>query len=351
MIEQQPAARPGMGKQLVGIAFAGVFLWLAFRGADPAKLWTYIQQVQPVFLAAVFLSGLASHLLRAWRWVLLLQPLSERKISFWNSFCAVMYGYAVNVVVPRGGEVARLVSISKSEDLPWVGVLSTMFIDRLLDIALLVLLLGATLVAFPMPEGMSFLVPGGIGLTVATLSGLVALPRMAAIINWALTRKSVTNRLSANIINKVEQLAAQFDTGCKSLTNPITYPAIGLLSVAIWFCYWLNFYFMIWAFNLNGKVSAMQSLTVFTIGSVGVLVPTPGNVGSFHYLVSQALAFVSGINSDQSLAFASLLHAFCFVIVTCLPAAICFVMQSRATGKKGPANSAVQATMDHSGKV
>jgi len=156
----------------------------------------------------------------------------------------------------------------------------------------------------------------------------MVLPQMASIINWFLRRQWINERLPSNIIEKIESLANQFDTGCKSLKNPVTYPAIALLSLAIWFFYWLNFYLMVYAFGLNDKVSPSQCLVVFTIGSVGVLVPTPGNVGSFHFLVSQGLTMISGVNKELALAFASLLHAICFIVVTCVPAAICFVIQS-----------------------
>jgi uncharacterized protein (TIRG00374 family) len=335
----QPKSGSSLLKQLIGIVFAGLFLWLAFRGTDPAKLWSYIKDVQPFYLVLVCLSGLVSHFLRALRWVLLLSPLSEKKISLWNSFCAVMYGYAVNVVVPRGGEVARLVSISKTEKLPWVGVLSTMFIDRLLDIALLVLLLGFTLTVFPTTAfaDMKWLVPGGISLSIATVLGLLVLPQMAGIINWIIAQPAVSSKLPAPIVEKVENLSTQFDTGCRSLKNPVTYPAIAGLSLAIWVFYWLNFYLMIYAFGLQDKVSPSQCLVVFTIGSVGVLVPTPGNVGSFHFLVSQGLSMVSGVNHELALAFASLLHVMCFVLVTCVPAAVCFVVQTYKARPDEPA--------------
>ncbi len=334
--QSSSGSSPNLTRQAIGIAFAALFLWLAFRGANWAQLLHYIKQVNPVYLLLVCFSGLVSHFLRAVRWVILLRPLTDRKISLWNSFCAVMYGYAVNVVLPRGGEVARLVSISKTEKLPWAGVLPTMFIDRLLDVALLVLLLGVTLVVFPTAAfaDMKWLVPGGVFLSIGTVVGLLLLPKMGAIIHWVLGCSLVANRLPASVKRKVESLAEQFDTGCSSLKSPVAYPAIALLSIAIWFFYWLNFFLMIQAFNLSSQVSAWQCLVVFTIGSVGVLVPTPGSVGSFHFLVQQGLVFVSGINGDQALAFASLLHAICFVAITCIPAAICFVVQSRSARKE-----------------
>ncbi|MBI4533033.1 MAG: flippase-like domain-containing protein [Candidatus Melainabacteria bacterium] len=317
-------------KQLLGIGFAALFLWLAFRGIDLGQFLKSIQAVQPLYVLLLFVSGIASHVLRAWRWQILLRPLSSRHISLWNLFCALMVCYAVNVVIPRGGEIARLVSISRSEKLPWAGVLPTIFIDRLLDVALLMLVLGVTLVCFPTEEAkdLPWLVPGGAVLSLVTLVGLIMLPRMADIINWLFSRSLVRRLVSAQKLASIKKLAEEFHEGTRCLHNPFSYPVIAFLSLSIWFCYWLNFYFMIWAFGLNEQVSAVHCLVVFAIGSVGVLVPTPGNVGSFHFLVSQGLMMISGVDREMALAFASLLHLMCFVVVTCIPAAVCVAIQS-----------------------
>ncbi len=323
-------------KQLVGISLALIFLWLAFRGVDPAHLWYYISRMQPLYLVPLAASGLLSHLLRAYRWQILLAPLAGRKISLFNSFCAVIVGYAVNVILPRGGEVARLVSIVKSERLPWAGVLSTMFIDRLLDIALLVLLLSFTLISFPakMFVNLHWLAPAGVTLAAAVVVGLAVLPFVSDIINWILARQAVVDRVPEKFVKLLASLAGEFGMGCQCLKDWRTYPAITLSSLGIWFFYWLNLYLMIYAFGLSEKVSMVQSLIVFTIGSVGVLIPTPGSVGSYHFLISQALVLVSQIDRDQALAFASVLHAFSFILLTTIPAAICLALQSMRAGAK-----------------
>jgi len=97
---------------------------------------------------------------------------------------------------------------------------------------------------------------------------------------------------------------------------------------------------------LNKVVSPVQCLTVFTIGSAGVLVPTPGSVGSFHFLVSQGLTMVTPVNKDLALAYASTLHILCFVVATCVPAAICFGIQSILAGQSSSDTPAEPAAQD-----
>jgi uncharacterized membrane protein YbhN (UPF0104 family) len=76
---------------------------------------------------------------------------------------------------------------------------------------------------------------------------------------------------------------------------------------------------------------------VFTIGSAGVLVPTPGSVGSFHLLVSKSLVMVAHVDQDLALAVATTLHLLTFVLVICVVAGVCFLAQSLLSGRRQPA--------------
>lgn len=341
MLEQETAETPKKPswqkqavKQVVGLLIACGFLYFAFRGANINELVRYSQNLDLGCLALVFLSAVLSHVVRAVRWVILLQPLSQKKISLWNSFCAIMYGYAINIVLPRGGEIARLVAISKTENIPWAGVLPTMFIDRLLDVAMLVLLLGVTISILPAGK---LSIPGletiGISLCLATVVGLLMLPFVGKIIRWICANEGVKKSLPEKILNKADELSRQFDLGTQCLMNPLNLLKIAFLSFFMWTLYWGNLYGMIWAFHLNQKVDLVNSLVVFAIGSIGVLVPTPGSVGSYHFLVSQGLQKAAEINSEQALAFATVLHLVGFVLTTCLPAAFCFIVESVRSAK------------------
>lgn len=337
--DKQPArAGSNVWKQLLALVFAAALLWLAFRGRDFGHLWSYARTINPVYLVLLCITAILSHILRAWRWIYLLKPLSDKKVSLWNSFCAVMYGYAVNIAIPRGGELVRLLSICKSENLPWAGVLPTMFIDRLLDLAMLGILFGFTLTVLPkqMLDSMPFLIPGGTAIAIGSVVVLILLPKMAHIMQWLISVPRLKKILPEKVIAIIEKLAQQFEVGTKSLTDPKAYPAIALLTPMIWLCYFLNNYLLIWAFHLESRVSALQCLIVFAIGNFAVLVPTPGSAGSVHILVSNALVWTCGIDQDLALAYATVLHLFCFVIVVCIPAAFCWLWQTFGP-KKQPA--------------
>jgi glycosyltransferase 2 family protein len=334
---QEPAVTKSSSlvKHSFAILVAIVFLWLSFRGIAFSDIWQHSRNVESIPIFFVFISVVVGTFLRSYRWTLLLAPLrpsSEKPVSQFNAFYAVLMGYAVNIVLPRGGEVARLLSICKTERLPWAGVLATLLIDRMLDVALLAILLGLTLFFLPAAAiaAIPNLATGGVLLLVAAVLGLVLLPNLGAILVRLLELAFVKKHLSAAIAAKLLELAHQFDKGAGALRSFTRYPYIALLSVLIWFSYWVNFHLIVYAFGLEEKITAVKSLIIFTIGSVGSLIPTPGSVGSIHYLIKVATVSLTDIPADQALALATVFHLFTLLLIPSLLAAIVFLYKRLA---------------------
>jgi uncharacterized protein (TIRG00374 family) len=334
-----------IAKQVLAIGFGGLFLWLAFKNADVGKIWNYAKGVDPLWLGALTLCCVASHVVRAYRWTIFLQPLTSRKVGLFNTFAAIMLGYAVNLVIPRGGEVVRIVSISKSEGLPWAGVLPTMLIDRLMDIAVLCLILAATMPILPpqmlavmtaavpprllaiLPVELLLKVGGGV-MALGSIFLLVILPKIADLIRFVITVDFVKKILPAKLIGIAEDLAGQFQEGTKSLSNLSTYPAVLVSTFVMWWLYFMNQYFLLQGFHLIPQVTLMQQWISYTIGSVGVLIPSPGSIGSFHFFASKALIWSAGVDESLALAFATVMHLVSFIIVACVCALICGIVQA-----------------------
>ena len=319
-----------MFKLLLTTAIAVIFLWLAFAGVDFSAILGHSQEVGTAPILFVGISVLVGTFLRSYRWTLLLSPLrveTENPIGQFNAFYAVLMGYAVNIVLPRGGEVVRLLSISKTERLPWAGVLATMLIDRMLDIAALAILLGITLYLLPSQTitALPGLANAGIVLIVAAIAGLCLLPHSGRIAQKGLALAFVQRYVSSSVGDNLSELAQQFDQGSGALRNVARFPLIALLSAMIWFTYWLNFYLMVVAFGLQDKITAIKCLIIFTIGSVGSLIPTPGSIGSIHYLVKIAAIETAKLSAEKALSFATISHLFIFIIFPSLLAAVVFL--------------------------
>jgi glycosyltransferase 2 family protein len=317
-------------KLLLTMAVAVTFLWLAFTGADFKAILEHSQEVKAAPVLLVGISVLIGTFLRSYRWTLLLNPLradSEEPIGQFNAFYAVLMGYAVNIVLPRGGEVVRLLSICKTERLPWAGVLATMLIDRMLDVALLAMLLGLTLffLSGETITSVPGLITGGKILIIGALTGLCLLPHIGSIAKKGLDLDFVKRLLPTKLRSKLSELADQFNQGSGSLRSFARFPFIAFLSVLIWLTYWLNFYFMVLAFGLQDKITTIKCLIIFTIGSVGSLIPTPGSIGSIHYFVKLAAVETAQLSTEKALTFATISHLFIFIIFPSLLAAVVFL--------------------------
>lgn len=339
---EAPKQSTSWWKLLLSLAFGIFLVWFAFQGCDLEQIKANLKNLDYPFLGLVFLFGLTAHLIRAIRWIWLLKPVADRNISLWNSFYGVIIGYAVNVVIPRGGEVARLVAISKMEKLPWAAVLPTMFIDRILDLVALVVLIGISLTMLPQSviDANSWLVPGGIAMLVVSVVALGLLPKTHSIISWFTRIDAVDKMLPEQIKEKLGELSKQFDKGTKSLLDPVAYPIIGGFTALMWFCYGLAFYFMLFAFHIQDKVGVKNTLITLTIGSAGNLVPTPGSVGSFHVLVKETLVMTSQIDMNLALAYATVLHIMSYIVSTCVPAAFCVAINAFRSSSKATENKA-----------
>lgn len=328
--EDPPKQGIAWGKLIAAILLAAGLLWFAFKDADMNKILAYASTVNLGWVIATYFVGVISHLMRAYRWTILLEPVAGRKISTWNSFYATMLGYAANLVFPRAGEVVRLALISKIERIPIAGVAPTMLIDRLIDVVMLALLLGVSLTFLPQKilTEMPYLIPAGVVMLIGAILGMALLPKAAEIIKAITAMSFVKNKVPERILTKLHSIADQFEIGSKCLANPKAYPMITVLSLGMWAIYALNFYLMILAFNLQNAVSIKDCFLTFSVGSIGVMVPTPGSAGSMHVMVSQVLMWTTGLPYEQALAYATVLHLVTFIVVNCVTAGACIVINN-----------------------
>ena len=62
-------------------------------------------------------------------------------------------------------------------------------------------------------------------------------------------------------------------------------PLFIFYTVAIWICYFLQFYVSFFCFGFSADLSIMAALVMFVVGSIAVVVPTPNGAGPWHFAV------------------------------------------------------------------
>ena len=229
------------------------------------------------------LAALLSHLSRAWRWNYMLDSLGF-KPSFLTNTTAIGVGYAMNMLIPRSGEVSRAVIVNRTDQVPVDKAIGTIVAERVLDLIALgliaitaVVLSGRLLIDF-MWVVMSDAFAKANSLKIAVY--LIILLVIAIIVRLILKRLKMLDKLKT------------FLAGLKDGFNTIWTMKKKWLYLAhtifIWAMYVVMFYVNIFALEATQNLSIAAVLCAFVAGSLAIAF-TNGGFGAYPYLVAQVL--------------------------------------------------------------
>ncbi len=274
----------------------GLFIiWLSLRGLTPDEKNQIINSFRIAnynwVILTVFL-GIISHILRALRWKLLLEPLSY-KPSIKNTFYAVMVGYFANLAFPRLGEVTRCGILTRYEKIPFNKSFGTVITERAIDMIMFVLLFILMIITQAATIGQymnTHIYPRfAEKFQNQSFSHLfLAVTLIAVVLITALIfvfRKKIA---ASGLFKKIRQLITGFWDGLKSLSQ-ITRPWLFVFySVAIWALYYFMLYLIFLCFNDTGSLGLGAGLSALVLGSVGIMV-TPGGIGLYPAIIQETL--------------------------------------------------------------
>lgn len=292
---------------ILGIGVSVLCLYLVVRGIDWSKLWSVYSTANYWFLLPAVLVILGCSYARARRWKLLIGP--AERISITRLFHIVNIGYLFNNLLPaKVGELVRAYLVGRSIKGGFAKALSTLIVERLLDVLCVVILLVILIpfVALPAWATRAGLVFGAIAILGMTM--LVVLARFGERgLNWLW---GFLGRLPLIGKPRVRGWLANLIAGLKPLTELRLVPGIALWSVVLWFGYALLNYTLLAAFRMTGSVSFALSSFALCATGFGMIVPSsPGAMGVFEGAV--VLAFgLYGVDSSQAFAYAFGLHMF-----------------------------------------
>ncbi len=295
------------GGILIGLAsLAAVFYFYA----RPGEILENLRHVHLGYLGLGVLGIIAFLLLRAIRWRFML----DNAVPYSQVFHIQNIGYMLTQLLPlRLGDVARAVLIGNVPPVTMAQGISTMVVERLLDMLFIVALLPFTLSGIiALPDWMrSFALFSGF----AAIGGIIVLVMAANQRERALrTLDSLMARLLP-FLNR-EKWLGRFDgllLGLKSLTSLRDGLILTVLSILIWLPVILAYYFIMRAVGL--EPTWVMAAFVVCAAAFSVAVPsTPGQAGPYHFAVITALQLY-GQPPVQSASFAFLYHITNIVIM------------------------------------
>ncbi|MCI4671356.1 MAG: flippase-like domain-containing protein [Bacteroidia bacterium] len=281
-----------IAKYLLALAFGILLLYLAMRNLTWEEVKEAFVSAHWGWLVLSMAIGAFSHYIRAVRWGMQYRAFGYNPKNL-RLYAAVMLGYLVNQAIPRGGEVARCSILIKSDKIPMAKSLGSVAIERVFDVLILLSLivlafflehgaleqlLNETLFAERESEGGIPLLPIALGLGVVGLAVFL-------IFKKRLLQIPIVKKLYDAFLDLYRSALS-----IKDIENPILYI---VYTIAIWVCYILMTYV---AFYGMDEVMAIENINllyfgaiVTIIGGIGMALPSPGGVGTYH--ISVAITF------------------------------------------------------------
>lgn len=301
-------------KIIVSLLFGALFLWLAFRNVEFSELWDQISDVSFYWLPFFIVALLFSHYLRAERWRLLLAD-EGQFIGRTTLFAGVMLGYVVNNLVPRLGEISRPVYVARKEEISSSNLIGTIVAERFFDLLTMFFLIMVT--AFLLVSDIDLLqeVFGIQSWTwkqfiwipvtfVVLLIGMVAFYRLMIVLD----RKQMFKN---PVILKLIAAAKSFGEGMISLRRVKSWPLFLLYTAGIWIGYIFMTYLPFYMMDMQALygLAFSDGIVLTVVSSIGVSVPTPAAVGSYHLFIQQCLHLLYDVPLVQALTYATVTHA------------------------------------------
>ena len=310
-------------KLLLSIAFAGVFLWLAFREVDLNEFVEASKGMTFGWIIPYTLILLLAHYLRAERWKMLLDE--EQEGNRLTLFTSVMFGYLINIPFPRLGEVSRPVYVAQKENVSKSQLIGTIVLERVIDMFCMLLLI-AFVVFFLVADTNAISTIAGTDVTqtdsmsdlffnlVLYGSGFVLL---SIFLYQILRLVYKRNGQVKGFIDKFKNVIKTFIDGLTSIRKLKNWPIFILHTVLIWLCYITTTYVAFWMFDIQNKydLNWIDSLVVTVIAAIGIVIPAPGGIGTYHWFTKQALFVLYLVPQTIGLAFATIVHAANLLII------------------------------------
>ena len=264
-------------------------------------------------LLALFFS-LLSHISRAIRWKMLITPLGYT-IRNLPAFFAVMIGYFSNFAFPRMGEIVKCGVLNKYEKVPFNSLVGTIIIERAIDLIFFIILAILTFafqikllgwffnehivspILYKIENNQSFII-------------LILVILVVAFFLIYFLYKLIYPKIRKSIyFYKLKRLIIGFSAGLKTIKRMKNRGVFIVHTFFIWIMYFLMTYVCFFALNETSGLDLKAGVSILVMGSIGIIIPVPGGIGTFHSIVKISLEQIYHIVPTATNAFVIIVHS------------------------------------------
>lgn len=292
-------------KLSIGLLLASYFMWLIIRQIHVDELLKLFATTRAEALLAAVLAFFIGYACRIARWQAMLKR-DNPDVSWLNCAGPLLGSFAANNVLPfRLGDLMRAFAFNQQLGTNASTVLATLFVERLLDLLMVLLLLGGALSYFDLDSNRF----AGIGtITLITLALLILL--VLCLPHLFLPFANLFNQTVTHVAPNIgKKLADWIHNAFSTLIHLAGASIMGNLigwSLAAWLAEAGVFLFSANAFAALPAPQA--SWLALPVGTLSTLIPsTPGYVGTFDYFVVRAMTTLHNPTTIAT-AYALLVH-------------------------------------------
>lgn len=291
-------------KIIISAALAVLLLWFSFREVDWSDFSDGLKSFRWEFIVLSMLAGAFSFWLRGLRWRMLLLPIdpNTKRITTFNG---INVGNISNFVFPRIGEFVRCGVITRRTTAPYDKVLGTVVLERGWELLVMILLFLVVIFAGFDRFGSFFMEKIWTPVSAKWWLVLVAFVVIAVLLYVARALRE-KNAVCAKIWGVISGVIQGF-TSCLRMEKKWMFFAYTLF---IWLVYWLMAAAILWASTSGdfADLNMIDALFLSLVGGLGFVIPVPGGIGAFHFVIQLALFEVYGIPKDVGLVYATVSH-------------------------------------------
>ena len=294
---------------LIGLLISGVAVYLSLRKIDFGALWESLHSIRVLFLFPAIAMQISCFFFKGAGWRFLLMP-AKKEVRLSSAISVLVIGLMVNNLFPaKMGELARAYLMGEKEELPKSLCLSTVGVEHLLDVVVLLIFLLVLLPTVSLPDWLR---------VTGTLVGFAALGMI--VLMFLVMRKEekfldwlsrILKYLPERFRQKIQSVLNHFFQGFRVLTGRYIFYAFGML-FPMWIMSFLYAYFMMGTCGLSLPFKAAVMVVIFV--AFGKIIPSsPGAIGTYHYLVILVLTSFQ-ISKETALGYAIILHALSYLV-------------------------------------
>jgi len=327
-------------KYIASLGFAVGILYLLFKNQDPVALVEEIQKVDWKWVVLSMIFGGLAYISRGLRWIVLIDALGY-KSSKLNSISAVSVGYFTNMFIPRAGEISRCTALNQVDRIPVDKLFGTILVERVIDFIFLFCLIFLTFI-LKFNDIYKFYktlqaqqIEGTTNSNILLILAIIA----ALIISFLLFKKWLKK---SKFYEKILEFIEGLKEGFKSIQNMKQKSKFWLHTFCIWIMYFLMTYICFFSMAETAHLTAGDGLFLLVLGGVGMVIPTPGGIGSYHAIVMIGLSVLGvgtvylgegGDPSNPALIFPTIVHiaqTFVAIIMGSLGLLILFLSKKKS---------------------